>query len=44
MRPRCKLRHQPRWWTRIELDLSRPDDMAQALQEVMRTRVVPLEE
>lgn len=39
-----ELRHQPRWWTRIELDLSRPDDMAQALQEVMRTRVVPLQE
>lgn len=40
----AELRHQPRWWTRIELDLSRPDDMAQALQEVMRTRVVSLEE
>jgi hypothetical protein len=42
--PLTELRHQPRWWTRVELDLSRPDDMAQALQEVMRTRVVPLEE
>lgn len=39
-----ELRHQPRWWTRIEIDLSRPDEMAQALQEVMRTRVVTLDE
>ncbi|MFT3856459.1 MAG: dynamin family protein [Aquabacterium sp.] len=37
-------RRQPKAWTLIELDLSNPEGMAQALAEVMRTRKVTPEE
>lgn len=40
----AEYRRQPKEWTWIELDLSNPDGMAQALSEVMRTRMVTPEE
>ena len=40
----AEYRRLPKEWTWIELDLSNPDGMAQALSEVMRTRNVSPEE
>ncbi|RZI81487.1 MAG: dynamin family protein [Rubrivivax sp.] len=40
----AEFRLQPTAWTHIGLDLSNPDGMAQALGEVMRTRLVTKEE
>lgn len=40
----AEYRRQPKEWTWIELDLSNPEGMAQALSEVMRTRMVSPEE
>ncbi|MBI5926196.1 MAG: dynamin family protein [Aquabacterium sp.] len=40
----AEYRRQPKEWTWIELDLSNPDGMAQALSEVMRTRMVTPDE
>lgn len=40
----AEYRRLPKEWTWIELDLSNPDGMAQALSEVMRTRLVSQEE
>ncbi|MFZ4551606.1 MAG: dynamin family protein [Aquabacterium sp.] len=37
-------RRQPRAWTWVDMDLSNPDGMAQALAEVMRTRHVSTQE
>jgi hypothetical protein len=37
-------RQQPKAWTWIDLDLANPDGMAQALGEVMRTRLVSTDE
>ncbi|MDE2400384.1 MAG: dynamin family protein [Burkholderiales bacterium] len=36
----AEFRRQPQAWTHITLDLSNPEGMAQALAEVMRTRLV----
>lgn len=35
---------QPKAWHRIEIDLQQPDQMAQALTEVMRTRAVTVDD
>jgi hypothetical protein len=40
----AEYRRLPKEWTWIELDLSNPEGMAQALSEVMRTRMVSPEE
>ncbi len=40
----AEFRLQPQAWTHIALDLSNPDGMAQALGEVVRTRLVSQEE
>lgn len=40
----AEYRRLPKEWTWIELDLTDPDGMAQALSEVMRTRMVSPEE
>ena len=39
-----ELYKQPKVWKRIEIDLNQPDQMAQALTEVMRTRAVSVDE
>lgn len=39
-----ELRGQPRAWTRIELNVKSPDELSQALKEVMRTRWVTQDE
>lgn len=40
----AELTQQPRLWKHVGIDLQNPDQMAGALQEVMRTRTVPVEE
>jgi methyl-accepting chemotaxis protein len=40
----AEYRRLPKEWTWIELDLTNPEGMAQALSEVMRTRRVPQED
>ncbi len=39
-----ELYRQPKAWQRIEIDLNQPEQMAQALTEVMRTRSVKVDE
>jgi len=40
----AEYKNDPIHWTNIELDLNNPENMAEAFQEVVRTKLVPLEE
>ncbi|MCK9529268.1 MAG: dynamin family protein [Gammaproteobacteria bacterium] len=40
----AEFRNEPIHWTHIPLDLSSPDSMAEAFQEVVRTKRVPLQQ
>jgi Mg2+ and Co2+ transporter CorA len=40
----AELKNDPIHWTNINLDLNSPENMAEAFQEVVRTKSVPLEE
>ncbi len=40
----AEFKHDPVYWTNIPLDLESPDQMEQALREVVRTKTVPVAE
>ncbi len=40
----AELKHEPIQWTRINLDTNSPDQIADALQEVVKTKRVPVEQ